>query len=87
MTGSIDPFRDQAFKFAHRLRWLNVDVKLIEYANLPHGFLNLFTPFSEIKGVKKTNIQIWKWIQETVDSNWKARKKNQKIRYDYALNK
>ena len=85
MTGSIDPFRDQAYKFTHRLKKLDVDVKLIEYAHLPHGFLNLFTPFSEITGVKKTNEQISLWIKKTVESNWHARKKNSKIRYEYTL--
>lgn len=35
-----DPLRDDGFKFAYQLFKLGKDVSIVEYKNMPHGFLN-----------------------------------------------
>ena len=44
MVGSIDPLRDLSYLFLQRWVKVNLDVKLTEFAHLPHGFLNYGAP-------------------------------------------
>ena len=44
MVGTNDPLRDLSYLFLQKCVQLNVDVKLTEFAHLPHGFLNYGIP-------------------------------------------
>ena len=40
IVGGHDPLRDDGVRYAEALRDAGVDVQLIEYPAMPHGFLN-----------------------------------------------
>ena len=44
MVGTMDPLRDIAYLFLQKWVKADVDVKLVEFAHLPHGFLNYGIP-------------------------------------------
>lgn len=86
MTGTVDPIRDQSYRFLYRLLKLHWSVKFKEYLLFPHGFLNMMTPISSLIGVEKANNDVWKWINETIEANAKNRafRKNKVV---YSVNK
>lgn len=43
-TGSLDPYRDLAYKFTKMLTDINVDAHLYEFKNFPHAFLSHGVP-------------------------------------------
>ncbi len=44
LVGENDPLHDDSIRFFKRLNDLNKDVQIIEYEELPHGFLNYDAP-------------------------------------------
>ena len=69
MVGSIDPIRDMTYAFAQKLLKNKVDVKIVEYKYLPHGFLNYNIPFVGMKFSEKGTDKGIQWIQEVWESS------------------
>jgi acetyl esterase/lipase len=44
MVPENDALRDESFLFAYRLMKNGVNVRLLEYGCMPHGFLNYNSP-------------------------------------------
>jgi hormone-sensitive lipase len=42
--GTNDPLHDDSIRFLEKLHLLKKDVKLIEYPDFPHGFINFDAP-------------------------------------------
>jgi len=40
VLAGADPLRDDGYAFGYRLGQQNIDIKILEFKELPHGFLN-----------------------------------------------
>lgn len=59
MIAQLDPFKDDNYKFLHRLITVGAqDVKAMEFEMMTHGFLSLYTPLGTglEEGQKSINI-------------------------------
>ena len=59
MVGTMDPLRDIAYLFLQKWVDVGVDVKLLEFAHLPHGFLNYGIP---VVGMN----EVTEWINKVI---------------------
>ncbi|CAI2386398.1 unnamed protein product [Moneuplotes crassus] len=69
LVGSCDPLRDQSFRFVDRLLKVSGNVKIVEYVNYPHAFLNFQSPVCSLKGSGIANKQICTWIEDAILAN------------------
>ncbi len=67
MIAQNDALRDESLQFTLNLAKSGVNVKLIEYAGMPHGFLNYN---SHVLGMRdesnETIYQCARWIKELI---------------------
>lgn len=67
MVAANDPLRDEGFKLSLRLAKLGVDVRLREYAFMPHGFLNYNAPLLGMRDESnETILQCARWMQDII---------------------